>query len=164
MPLLKNLDMLLVLVAAIGSGLVAGVFFAFSNFVMKALVRVTPEHGISAMQAINITVINPWFLGLFLGTGVVSLLLAIRALFLLEHDAALYMLSGSLVYIFGCIVVTIVCNIPRTERLASLPAASPGSVNAWMDYVSSWTLCNHVRTTASLAAAILHIIAFRLWQ
>ena len=164
MSLLENLDMLLVLVAAIGSALVAGVFFAFSSFVMKALARVTPEHGISAMQAINVTVINPWFLGLFLGTGVVSLFLAIRALFLLEHEAARYVLSGSLVYLIGSIVVTIVCNIPRNERLASLPAASPGSVKAWMDYVSSWTLCNHVRTTASLAAAVLYIIAFRLWH
>ena len=158
MSLLENLDILLVLVAAIGSGLVAGVFFAFSSFVMKALARVTP------MQAINVTVINPCFLGLFLGTGVLSLFLAIRALFLLEHEAARYVLSGSLVYLIGSIVVTIVCNIPRNERLASLPAASPGSVKAWMDYVSSWTLCNHVRTTASFAAAVLHIIAFRLWQ
>jgi hypothetical protein len=51
----------LIFIAAIGSGLVAGVFFAFSSFVMPALARIRPEHGIVAMQSINLTVINPGF-------------------------------------------------------------------------------------------------------
>ncbi|MCD6054620.1 MAG: putative integral rane protein [Rubrobacteraceae bacterium] len=36
------------LASALGCGLVAGVFFAFSTFVMAALRRLKPEEGIAA--------------------------------------------------------------------------------------------------------------------
>ncbi len=49
----------MILFCALGSALVAGVFFAFSTFVMKALGRLQPEQGIAAMQSINVTVLNP---------------------------------------------------------------------------------------------------------
>ena len=67
----------LILFSALGSGLVAGIFFAFSTFVMNALGRLAPAQGISAMQAINVTVLNPWFLGAFFGTALGSIILAI---------------------------------------------------------------------------------------
>jgi uncharacterized membrane protein len=59
----------LTLTSAVGAGLVAGIFFAFSSFVMKALDRLPPAQGIAAMQSINVAVLNPWFLGAFLGTA-----------------------------------------------------------------------------------------------
>jgi uncharacterized membrane protein len=40
-------------VTALGCGLNAGVFFAFSSFVMKALARLQPAQGIVAMQSIT---------------------------------------------------------------------------------------------------------------
>jgi uncharacterized membrane protein len=60
---------LLTLCSALGSGLMAGVFFAFSTFVMRALARRPFAEGIEAMQEINRTVLNPWFLGVFFGTA-----------------------------------------------------------------------------------------------
>ena len=67
------------LLAALGCGLIAGVFFAFSAFVMSALARLEPPQGTAAMQAINITVINPWFMGVFMGTAVVCLFFTISS-------------------------------------------------------------------------------------
>jgi uncharacterized membrane protein len=55
----------LTLAAALGCALLGGLFFAFSNFVMKALMRIPAPSGIAAMQAINVTVLNPLFLGLY---------------------------------------------------------------------------------------------------
>ncbi len=52
---------------------VGGIFFAFSSFVMKALAGVPSAEGIGAMQSINVVVLNPSFLGAFMGTAVVSL-------------------------------------------------------------------------------------------
>jgi uncharacterized membrane protein len=43
----------LTLVAALGCGLMAGLFFAFSVSVMKALARLPSAEGIAAMQSIN---------------------------------------------------------------------------------------------------------------
>ena len=49
----------LTVVAALGCGLNAGVFFAFSSFVMKALARLQPALGIAAMQSINLVAVTP---------------------------------------------------------------------------------------------------------
>lgn len=49
----------LALAAAIGTGLVGGIFYAFSSFVMTALGRISPEQGVTAMKSINVVVINP---------------------------------------------------------------------------------------------------------
>jgi RNA polymerase sigma-70 factor (ECF subfamily) len=61
------------LFAALGCGLIAGVFFAFSTFVMKALAQRPSVESIAAMQSINITIINPWFMTAFFGTGLACL-------------------------------------------------------------------------------------------
>jgi uncharacterized membrane protein len=80
MVTVHNLRFPLMLFAAIGCGLIAGVFFAFSTFVMKVLAQQPPAEGIATMQSINITVINPWFMVVFLGTAAACVFLAISSL------------------------------------------------------------------------------------
>ncbi|NJL41115.1 MAG: hypothetical protein HC899_33580 [Leptolyngbyaceae cyanobacterium SM1_4_3] len=58
------------LFAALGCGLITGVFFAFSTFVMSAPARLQPAQGIAAFQSIDITVYSSWFMGAFLETAV----------------------------------------------------------------------------------------------
>ena len=67
----------LTFLAALGSGLIAGFFLAFSACVMAALGRIPPASGISAMQSVNVVVLNPVFLGIFFGTAALSLVLAV---------------------------------------------------------------------------------------
>jgi uncharacterized membrane protein len=67
--------------AAIGSGVVGGIFYAFSSFVMAALGRLPSAQGAAAMNAINVTVINPTFMIAFMGTTLVCLVLAGGSLF-----------------------------------------------------------------------------------
>jgi uncharacterized membrane protein len=71
---------LVTLLSSLGCGLIAGAFFAFSTFVMKALGNLPPAHGIAAMQSINVVVINPWFLTPFIGTAVVCAFVMIASL------------------------------------------------------------------------------------
>ena len=52
----------LTLGTALGCGTIAGVFFAFSAFVMKALHRLPAVQGIAAMQSINVVAITPAFM------------------------------------------------------------------------------------------------------
>lgn len=66
----EGLLFILKLISALGSGLMAGVFFAFSTSVMKALDQLPPNESIAAMQSINVAIINPLFLSVFLGTAV----------------------------------------------------------------------------------------------
>ncbi len=159
MALLNEVVFVLTLIAALGCGLVAGVFFAFSTFVMKALGRVPREAGISVMQSINVTVLTPWFMGVFFGTGIVCTLALIHSVHHWGQGGTFFRLAGSLIYLAGSILVTIMFNVPRNERLAAVSPADPDNAERWTGYVASWTAWNHVRTAACFAAAVLFGLA-----
>ncbi len=154
-----NLLFALTLFSVLGCGLVAGIFFAFSSFVMKALARVPPAQGIAAMQSINITVINPWFMAAFLGTAVACALVVVSSLLQWNEAGSAYLLSGGLIYLSCTLLVTLVFNVPWNNALAVLDPASANGARLWASYVTRWTAWNHVRTAAALVAEVLLIIA-----
>ncbi|MEH2422169.1 MAG: anthrone oxygenase family protein [Nostoc sp.] len=150
---------LLKLCSALGCGLIAGVFFAFSSFVMSALARLQPAQGIAAMQSINITVINPLFMAVFLGTAAACILLFVSSLLKWHQPDAAYLLLGSLLYLVGTFGVTIVFNVPLNEALARVEPDSTIGASLWSGYLANWTIWNHIRAAAALAAAALLTIA-----
>lgn len=147
------------LFAALGCGLISGVFFAFSTFVMSALARLQPALGIAAFQSINITVYNPWFMGAFLGTAAACIFLAISSLLKWQQPGAAYLLVGSLLYLVGTVLVTIAFNVPLNDALAIVKPDSAEGATLWARFLTNWTVWNHVRTVAALAAAALLTIA-----
>src|SRR5260370_28788733 len=112
------------------------------------MARVPAAQGIAGMQSINIVVINPMFMTAMFGTGLACLVLAVSALFRWHKPGAGYLLTGSLLYVVGTILVTIVFNVPRNDALAAVDPASAEGARLWTSYVSSWTPWNHVRTAA----------------
>jgi uncharacterized membrane protein len=152
-----NGSLLLVLTfcTALGCGMIAGVFFAFSVFVMKALARLPLAQGVAAMQSINVCAVTPLFMTALFGTAAACVLLAVSTVFVWYQPGAGYVLIGSLFYLLGTIVVTIVFNVPRNNALAAVNPGSADGARLWTDYVSSWTAWNHVRTIAAVAAAAL---------
>lgn len=134
-------------VAILGTALVAGAFFAFSNFVMRALATLPKEQGAAAMRGINVTVLNPLFLTLFVGTAILCLVLGIVALPRLSEPSARFLFAGSLLYVVGTFAVTMALNVPLNEALAA-------DAGIWDRYVKDWTLWNHVRTAAAFLAAL----------
>jgi len=141
------------LISALGCGLIAGVFFAFSSFVMSALGRIQPAQGIAAMQSINIAVINPVFFAAFLGTAALCCVLGVVSISKWHTPGAPYVLAGCALYIIGTFLVTCVFNVPMNDALATLKPSSAHASALWTDYLSNWTMWNHVRTVAALAAA-----------
>jgi len=160
--MIDNLLFALTLFSALGCGLVAGAFFAFSSFVMNALARLPPAQGIAAMQSINVAVINPLCGAVFLGTAAACVILAVSSLLRWHRPGAAYLLAGSLLYLVGALLVTIVFNVPRNDALAAVNPASAEGASLWAGYVASWTAWNHVRTAAALAAAAALTIALCL--
>lgn len=150
---MNNLLFVLTLCAVLGCGLMAGVFFAFSTFIMRALARLQPTQGIAAMQSINRTVINPWFLGVFLGTAAACILLAGAALWQWQQPGTVYLLAGSLLYLIGTVLVTMVFNVPMNDALENVDPASSDAAGQWASYLVRWTAWNHVRTGAALVGA-----------
>jgi uncharacterized membrane protein len=155
MVIFDNLRFSLTLLTALGCGLVAGVFFAFSTFVMNALARLQPKEGIIAMQSINITAINPLFMLALFGTAVACIFLAISSVLKWHQPGAAYLLMGSLLYLIGTVLVTIAFNVPLNDALAIAKPDSTEGANLWARYLTNWTFWNHVRTIAALAAALV---------
>jgi len=149
----------LTFVAALGAGLIGGLFFAFSTFVMTALGRLAPAGGIAAMQSINVAVLNPVFFTAFFSTAALCIVLVFFALMDWSSAAAMPLLAGSLLYLIGTILVTILFNVPLNNRLAAVTPESTQGADAWRHYLKAWTAWNHVRTAASLAAAACFIVA-----
>ena len=143
-----------VVLALIGSALVAGVFFAFSSFVMKALAKLPCSEGIAAMQSINEVVLNRSFLGTFIGTALTSVLVVVLAVGAWDAFPAPWYLAGALLYFVGTFLVTAWGNVPLNEELAEVSAVEPDSVRVWKRYLDSWTLLNTVRTIAAAAATL----------
>lgn len=159
MEMVSDLRFVLTLVTALGCGLIAGLFFAFSVSVMKGLAHRPPAEGMAAMQAINVAILNVWFGGVFFGTALACIPLVILSLWDWQAPGAFYLLAGGVLYLAGSIGVTLVFNVPRNEALAAAAPAGPGSAALWRSYLTVWTAWNHVRTVASLAAMASLILA-----
>ena len=149
---MNELMTVMAVLALLGSALIAGVFFAFSSFVMKALARVPAPEGIAAMQSINVVVLNPSFLGAFMGTTFIAVLVAALAIKEWSTPAAPFFLAGALLYVAGTFLVTGIGNVPLNNRLAAVSATDPEAAPLWARYLERWTMLNTLRTAAAVAA------------
>jgi uncharacterized membrane protein len=145
----------LVFAAAIGSGVVGGIFYGFSSFIMGALGRLPAEQGAAAMRSINIVVLNPAFLAFFMGTALVCLVLAGGSLFWFDGLKGKLILAAALSYGVGCFGVTMFGNVPLNNQLAAGDVAQAATL--WPRYLEVWTQWNHLRTLASVLASALFI-------
>jgi len=150
---------ILTVACAVGSGVIGGAFFAFSTFVMRALGRLPVAQGIAAMQSINVVVLNPWFLSVFVGTALGCGVLSVISLIGWSSADSSYLLAGGAWYIGGTFLVTLVCNVPWNNALAAVDPTGSDAAKLWKDYLSMWTAWNHVRTVAALVSTVLLIRA-----
>ena len=151
----------LAFVAAVGAGIIGGVFYAFSTFVMRALGRLPTHEAVAAMQSINVAVINPQFLGVFLGTAAASLGAVAGAVTWWQRPGAGYLLGGGLLYLVGTFGVTIAFNVPLNNSLAAGSPDDAGAAAQWAGYLDRWTAWNHVRTASAVAAMVSLVLTLR---
>ncbi len=149
-------------VAVLGTGLVAGVFLAFSSFIMPAFGRLPSATGMAAMQMINVTVINPLFMLILFGTALMSLALAFATWKTGGANSTLLLLAAAL-YVFGTIGITLAFNIPLNENLAAINAAKPESDKLWIEYLQNWTFWNTMRGVSASASCAAFVGAISHW-
>ena len=117
-----------VLVAAVGSGLVAGLCFAFASFIMRALDRLGASQAMRAMQAINATILRSSAMGVWFGTAVVGVVAIVLA-----EDRTLP-IGATALYVVGAILITGRGNVPLNEATIpiaiDLNAAAVSAINA----------------------------------
>jgi uncharacterized membrane protein len=147
---------------ALGSGLTAGVFFAFSAFVMPALDRLPAAQGITAMQSMNKVAVTPPLMTVLFGTALAGVVLAVWAVTSWGQRPAPWVLAGSLLFIVGAIAVTVAANVPLNSTLAAVHPDGARAAAHWSSFYSRWIVWNHVRCAAALGSAALLTVAYRV--
>lgn len=157
-----NLLTALLWVAALGSGLMAGVYFAFSTFIMRAFNNLEPAQATAAMNAINTTILRSLFMPLFFGSSIVSLLLVVLGLVRWGEPGATVTLLAGAIFLLGMFACTALFNVPLNNALATLEPNSSEALQLWPKYLKSWTSWNHLRTLSSLSSCGLCIWLLRV--
>ncbi len=148
------------ILACLGSGMMAGLFVAFSTFMMKALGSQASSEGMRSMQAINRFIIRPSFLLVFLGTAV--LLVAASYLARAFTPAFVVLLCATVVYTVACVLSTMAFNVPLNNQLDAAQADSQEGRDLWQRYLVVWTNWNHVRSAACVTSTLL--VAYALTE
>jgi uncharacterized membrane protein len=143
------------LFAIVSCGLMAGLFFAFSNTVMRSLAKLPSDQAISAMQLLNVEIINPIFLLVFVGSVICCIATIMLSLTSEASKNSALAVSGAAIYLLGSIVVTAVFNIPRNNALAAISQNPIESAAFWSTYLSEWTFWNHIRLVAATVSFAL---------
>ncbi len=151
---------LFLLVTALASGLIAGLFYSYSCSVNPGLGALPDAHYLAAMQSINRAILNPVFFFSFMGT---LLLLPLSTYQHFGTGNRFYLLLGaSLVYLIGTFGVTVVGNVPLNEALdkMSLTGASPQELAAHrLRFEAPWNRLHAIRMYASVLSFVLILLA-----
>jgi len=146
------------LMGLVMTGLMAGLFFAWSCAITAGLGRLPDAGYLAAMQSINRTILNPLFFSCFFGTAVV---LPVAAW--LAYTPALpvrfwLLLGAAACYGVGVMGVTVFGNVPLNEALDafSLEHASADAMHTQrMAFEVRWNALNTVRAWAATGALVL---------
>jgi uncharacterized membrane protein len=142
-------------IAATGAGLMAGVYFAFSCFIMNAFDELGSARAADAMNSINRVILRSAFMVVFFGSTLLYAALGLIAL--LDTDLAnrgLLILTSGL-YITGMFLCTVVFNVPLNNQLAAATGEQIEIDRLWPYYLKHWTRWNHLRGVCSLLTLIL---------
>ena len=136
------------LAATVAMGLMAGVFWIYSNATMPGLRRTDDRTFVGAFQAIDRAIINPVFLPTFFGalllTGVAGALSAS------DGDVVPWTIAAFLLYL-PVIVITMQVNVPRNNEIKAATDPDLAAVRSRFDE-ARWVRWNNVRAIATTAA------------
>jgi uncharacterized membrane protein len=156
---MEQLIFVATLLAALGTALLAGNFYAFSAYLMRALGGLSAERGITAMQAITAAIKGPVFLVVFFGTTALAAALCGIALLQWGDPGRCYLLAGTLFFLMGTFLVTMTRHAPLNTALARATPDTKEGRDVWKRFQASWSMWNYVRTVTAFLACASFIMA-----
>lgn len=152
-------DVLLVL-ATVSIGLMAGVFFAYAIAVMPGLARTADRTFVGAFQAMDRAIINPLFLLIFIGALAVTVLAAAAHLGEESRSAVPWILAAAVLYL-AVFVITVRVNVPLNDALKAAGDPDQIDVAATRERFreATWVRWNVVRTVLTTVALVCLAIA-----
>ena len=147
-----TLNGLVLVAAAVATGLQAGTYYTWASGVMPGLARVDDRTFVHAMQQMNIAIVNPVFMATFLGAPILA-----AAAVATTSSLARPWVIGGLAFAVATVVITAAGNMPLNnaidaagdvDRIADLAAVRADFESSWV----RWNIVRAVTSTASLAA------------
>jgi uncharacterized membrane protein len=149
MTLLRTLSLL---GATLTMGLAAGVFALYAHTIMPGLKATDDRTFVTAFQAIDRAIINPWFMaGAFFGALVLTVVAAVANL---GEDALPWIVAALVLYLI-VVVITLAVNVPLNDAIKA--AGDPDRITDLAGvrerfHETRWAAWNLVRVVTSTAA------------
>lgn len=141
------------------TGLMAGVYFAFSVFIMKSLGELPALQAARVMNKINDVIINTLFLPVFFGSTLWFAGLTVWSFADWQNGRSIWVVTAALIYIVGMFFVTAFGNVPLNNKLRESESVDSRLITFWGEYIDKWTWLNHLRTVSCIAACALLVVA-----
>ncbi|WP_160139544.1 DUF1772 domain-containing protein [Chryseobacterium sp. c4a] len=154
----------LLIITAVLTALIAGLFYAYSCSVVLGLGKLSDAEYLKAMQSINKEILNPVFFMSFMGTAI---LLPISTFFLRgEQSVFIFLLLATLAYLIGVFGVTVVGNVPMNDQLDQfdISGSATEAIKQMRDnFENRWNFLNNIRTVFSVISITL-VVCGCIWH
>ncbi len=152
----------ILIVTTLFSGLMAGLFYAWSISVTPGLAKISDVGYLQAFQSMNRAILNPVFFIVFF--GLIVLLPALCYLYYqsTEGNQLLFIASATGLYLFGVMAITIFGNIPlnNTLEVLQIEFMTPDQMDLFRQgFERKWNNFNTIRTICSSLALLSLVIA-----
>lgn len=148
--------------ATLSTGLMAGIFFTWTNAVTPGIGKLADISYLNALQSMNRIILNPAFYLVFWG-AVLLIPLAAALNYITEPNTVFWLLvSASVIYWLGSFFVTFLGNIPLNNLLdkTNLEEISlEDAKNLRKSIETKWNNFNLIRTITSTISFLLLIIS-----
>ncbi|MCG8608022.1 DUF1772 domain-containing protein [bacterium] len=157
----NEMNTIILILTTLSSGLMAGLFYAWSISVTPGLKRVGDENYLQAFQSMNRAILNPAFFIFFMG---LVILLPLLCYLYYQSSVATqfwYILSATFFYMGGVMAVTVFGNVPMNNALEVLKIESMTSeqmASFRLGFESKWNNLNMIRTFCSSLSFVLLIM------
>jgi uncharacterized membrane protein len=154
---------IVLLAATVVTGLMAGLYFAFSVAVMPGLGRSDDRTFVEAMQRVNVAILNGWFGLAFGGALVLGVVAAVLHRGGDGRPALPWIVAGVVLYGVS-LLITMGLSVPLNDRLAA--AGAPDRIHdlaaVRARFESAWVHWNIARTLVTTASLVCLAWAMRV--
>ena len=148
-------------VSIISTGMMAGIFFTWTNAVKPGIGNLDHFSYLKAFQAMNRVILNPLFYCLFMLPLITQIMLSyiffdLQTLYVFE-----LLVASTLVYFIGVTLITIIGNIPLNEMLdkSDLENMNQQDLMTLRNSVEiKWNRFNLIRTISSFLSFLILIV------
>ena len=158
-------ETIILALAILFTGLMAGIFFTWSNAVKPGIGKLSDLEYLRAFQSMNRVILNNTFKFIFGGAIITTGLLPIFYFNLYPNNIFWVFISAFVLYGVGAFIVTIIGNIPLNELLdkTSLESISLDELKRLRTSIEvKWNNFNLIRSISSLVSFILLILSILL--